>query len=175
MPYKSGATLVDSNIFIQAKNLYYRFDFCQGFWDWIVAAHAAGHLYSCKKVKAELLNGNADDPARIWALSLPATFFLDDEQDGGVMQKYATLMQWSIATDYTPAAKADFAHPEKADAFLIAVACQHGLKVATHEKFDANTKRKIPIPNAAHPHGVQTEYVYDLLSRLALPTFALKP
>jgi hypothetical protein len=29
MPY-----LLDSNIFIQAKNLHYSFDFCPAFWDW---------------------------------------------------------------------------------------------------------------------------------------------
>lgn len=175
MPFKPGATIVDSNIFIQAKNFFYRFDFCQGFWDWMLAAHQAGHLYSCKKVRAELLNGNATDPARIWAQSLPQEFFLDDEQDGGVMQHYAHLMQWSIGTNFTPLAKADFAHPDKADAFLIAVALKHGLRIATHEKFDPNIRKKILIPNAAQAHGVATEYVFDLLTRLALPTFALKP
>ena len=35
------AYLVDSNVVIQAKNLYYGFDFCPAFWDWIDRAHAA--------------------------------------------------------------------------------------------------------------------------------------
>jgi hypothetical protein len=29
------AYLLDSNVFIQAKNLHYGFDFCPAFWDWI--------------------------------------------------------------------------------------------------------------------------------------------
>ena len=31
MPY-----LLDSNVFIQAKNCHYGFDFCPAFWDWLV-------------------------------------------------------------------------------------------------------------------------------------------
>ena len=27
--------LLDANIFIQAKNLYYNFDICPAFWDWL--------------------------------------------------------------------------------------------------------------------------------------------
>ena len=27
--------LLDSDVFIQAKNLHYGFDFCPAFWDWI--------------------------------------------------------------------------------------------------------------------------------------------
>ena len=28
--------LLDANVFIQAKNLHYGFDFCPAFWDWLV-------------------------------------------------------------------------------------------------------------------------------------------
>nr|WP_269633613.1 DUF4411 family protein [Pelomonas sp. BJYL3] len=34
------AYLLDANVFIQAKNLQYGFDFCPGFWDWL-AQYAA--------------------------------------------------------------------------------------------------------------------------------------
>ena len=30
------AYLLDANVFIQAKNLYYGFDFCPAFWEWLV-------------------------------------------------------------------------------------------------------------------------------------------
>jgi len=33
MPY-----LLDSNVFIEAKNKYYRFSLCPGFWDWLIGA-----------------------------------------------------------------------------------------------------------------------------------------
>ncbi len=36
--------LLDSNGLIQAKNLFYRFGFCPGFWDWLSVEHAKGTL-----------------------------------------------------------------------------------------------------------------------------------
>lgn len=33
--------LLDANIFIQAKNLHYGFDFCPAFWDWLEHENAA--------------------------------------------------------------------------------------------------------------------------------------
>ena len=35
------AYLLDANVFIQAKNLHYGFDFCPAFWDWLVTATRA--------------------------------------------------------------------------------------------------------------------------------------
>jgi Domain of unknown function (DUF4411) len=40
------AYLLDSNIFIQAKNLHYGFDFCPAFWDWILRQNAGGSVFS---------------------------------------------------------------------------------------------------------------------------------
>jgi hypothetical protein len=34
--------LLDANVFIQAKNLHYGFDFCPAFWQWLIERHAAG-------------------------------------------------------------------------------------------------------------------------------------
>jgi hypothetical protein len=48
------AYLLDANVFIQAKNLHYGFDFCPAFWDWVVAANAAGSVFSVESVEAEL-------------------------------------------------------------------------------------------------------------------------
>ena len=39
------AYLLDANIFIQAKNLHYGFDFCPAFWEWLVAANAEGRVF----------------------------------------------------------------------------------------------------------------------------------
>jgi hypothetical protein len=44
MPY-----LLDSDVFIQAKNLHYSFDFCPAFWDWIDASHKRGLVFSIER------------------------------------------------------------------------------------------------------------------------------
>ncbi len=53
MPY-----LLDSNIFIQAKDLHYSFDFCPAFWQWIDREHANGRVFSIEKVKDKLIGGD---------------------------------------------------------------------------------------------------------------------
>jgi hypothetical protein len=70
--------LIDANVFVQAKNLHYRFEFCGGFWRWLEAAHAGGVVYSVDKVRSELVAGRKGDPARTWAEQQPSGFFLPD-------------------------------------------------------------------------------------------------
>ena len=40
------AYLLDTNVFIQAKNLHYGFGFCPAFWDWLIANNATQHVFS---------------------------------------------------------------------------------------------------------------------------------
>ena len=55
--------LLDTNVFLQAKNLHYAFDFCPAFWDWLKQANNAGVVSSIEKVRDELV----DDDASQWA------------------------------------------------------------------------------------------------------------
>ena len=66
--------LLDSNIFIQAKNLHYGLDFCPAFWQWLDEAHAAGTVCSIDSVRTELIAGNDDLSA--WVQQRPSTFFI---------------------------------------------------------------------------------------------------
>ena len=59
------AYLLDSDVFIQAKNLHYGFDFCPAFWEWIDQQAAAGTARSIEKVRDELIGGG--DELAIWA------------------------------------------------------------------------------------------------------------
>lgn len=166
--------LVDSNVFIQAKNMYYRFDFCGGFWDWLKHAHNQKILYSIKKVKSELCAPITNDSAKTWALEMPNTFFLEDINDAAVMQEYAKIMSWMAASNFKPAAKVEFARADVADAFLIAVAKAHNYTIVTQEQSNPDAKRKIYLPDAALANGVNTLYIYDMLSSHSSSTFAPK-
>lgn len=66
--------LLDSDVFIQARNLHYGLDFCPAFWDWLIAANANGLVFSTEKVGDEILGG-ADDLAT-WAGGRGNGFFL---------------------------------------------------------------------------------------------------
>lgn len=57
--------LLDSDVFIQAKNLHYGLDFCPAFWDWLVTANLNEQVFSIEKVGDEIEAG-ADELAT-WA------------------------------------------------------------------------------------------------------------
>ena len=60
MPY-----LLDANVFIQAKNLHYGFDFCPAFWDWLIEKNGKNEVFSIEKVGDEIDAG--DDDLSAWA------------------------------------------------------------------------------------------------------------
>ena len=66
--------LLDSDVFIQAKNLHYGLDFCPAFWDWLIASNQAGIVFSTEKVGDEIAAG-ADELAS-WAANRGDDFFL---------------------------------------------------------------------------------------------------
>jgi len=99
--------LIDANVFIQAKNFHYRFEFCKVFWEWLLDAHNAGIVFSIDKVRKELNQDKKDDSVRNWMDKLPDGFFIGDIADSTVRIQYSSTMQW-IASDthYLPQAKA---------------------------------------------------------------------
>lgn len=68
MPY-----VLDANTLIQAKNEYYAFDICPGFWDWIDTATASGDISSIEPIADELRKGKDDLAA--WAAARRGSFF----------------------------------------------------------------------------------------------------
>ncbi|MGZ8160732.1 MAG: DUF4411 family protein [Methylobacter sp.] len=168
--------LIDSNVFVQAKNFHYRFEFCQAFWQWLSDAHQAGLVCSIAKVRQELNDGNDDDPVRLWANDLPESFFIPDTGDSQVMKAYGQVMQWNVTNNhYRQQAKDEFARFDKADAFLIAAAKAHGFAIVTHEIGNPDSKKRVMIPDAANQFSIQSLVIYDLLSGYARNNFDLNP
>ncbi len=56
---------LDANVFIQAKNLHYGFDFCPAFWEWLDEQNILGTVFSIAQVEDEILAG--DDELAEWA------------------------------------------------------------------------------------------------------------
>lgn len=79
--------VIDSDVLITAKNLYYGFDLCPGFWSWLIRQHEAGRVGSIDRVRNELLNGHPSDPLFQWVKNdVPAGFFRD--VDGRTQAKF---------------------------------------------------------------------------------------
>lgn len=148
--------LLDSDVFIQAKNLHYGLDFCPAFWDWLVASNQAGIVFSTEKVGDEIAAG-ADELAG-WAASRGDGFFL--KPDTAILPALTRVSSWTTGQNYEPAAVSTFL--QVADFYLVAHALAHGYTVVTHEVAAASTK-KIKIPNACIGVGVKCVSPFEML------------
>ena len=159
------AYLLDANVFIQAKNLHYGFDFCPAFWDWVLAQNAEGKVFSTEKVGDELRSG--DDELAEWAEARGPEFFLPP--DGLMLAEMGTVSHWATSANYDQAAVSTFLGV--ADSFLVAMALAHKHVVITHEKASPSIKR-IKIPDACIPLKVKCMTPFEML-RLEHARFVL--
>lgn len=150
------AYLLDANIFIQAKNLHYGFDFCPAFWDWLIQKNASGTVFSIQQIGDELEAG--EDDLAMWAKERGAGFFLPP--DNLVLPTLPRVSTWAAGQNYEPVAVNTFL--QVADYWLVSFALAHGHTVVTHE-VPANSTRKIKIPNACVGLGVRFMTPYQML------------
>jgi Domain of unknown function (DUF4411) len=148
--------LLDSNVFIQAKNLHYGLDFCPAFWDWLVAENSAGRVFSIEKVGDELLAGN--DDLTTWGAARGGAFFL--APDAPVLQALRVVSTWATSQNYELAAVSTFL--QLADYYLVGHAMAHGHTVVTHE-IASTSARKIKIPDACIGLGVKVVTPFEML------------
>jgi len=153
MPY-----LLDANVFMEAKNLHYGFDFCPAFWEWLDEGNAAGRVFSIERVGDEIHAG--DDELSEWAAQRGPDFFLKPEP--AILPALGTVSTWATGQGYDPAAVNTFL--QVADYYLVGHALAHGHTVVTHEKAAASTK-KVKIPNACIGLGVDCINPFDMLRR----------
>lgn len=151
--------LLDANVFIEAKNRYYGFDVCPGFWTWLDDAQAAGTVRSVEKIRDELLAG-ADELAA-WVKARAALFLATDN---GTIRSLATVATWARTQDppYDRGAQTTFL--QVGDSYLVAHAHAYGLMVVTHE-VRSTSRRRIKIPDVCA--GLEIPYIdtFEMLRR----------
>lgn len=152
------AYLLDANVFIAAKNLHYGLDFCPAFWDWLIAGHATGSVFSIEKVGDEV-QAVADELSE-WAEARGDGFFL--RPDAAVFPALAAVSAWASGQAYTPAAVSTFL--QVADYYLVAQAQAGRHTVVTHE-VPAASNRKIKIPDACIGLGIKFMTPFEMLRR----------
>ena len=152
------AYLLDANVFIQAKNLYYGLDFCPAYWDWLIVHNEAGQVFSIEKVGDEIMAGG--DELATWASARPTSFFL--KPDAAMLPALARVSAWATGQHYEPAAVNTFL--QIADYYLVAYALAHGYTVVTHEIASTSMKR-IKIPDACIGLGIKCMTPFEMLRR----------
>lgn len=150
--------LLDSNIFIEAKNRYYGFDICPGFWDWMdsVCGNTVGSIIN---VRDELIAGR--DELAAWATDRQDAAWFLRVDDASTQSNFVQVANFIAGQQYTQPAVAHFL--SKADPWLIAKAMTLGATLITHELPEPGAKKRVPIPNVCTQFGVRCVNTFDAL------------
>ncbi|HKV98817.1 MAG TPA: DUF4411 family protein [Vicinamibacterales bacterium] len=158
--------VLDSNIFIEAKKRYYRFQVCPGFWDALLWQHSQGAIVSIDRVKAEI--EHHQDDLKDWTCNTMPGGCFKATNDEAVTTAYGDAIKWVMGNpQFTPEARALFSQETVADAWVIAYAKAHGATVVTEEKLDLQTRKRVKIPNVCQALGVPYMDTFDMLSALS--------
>lgn len=158
--------LIDTNILITAKNSYYPFDFCSGFWAFVQDKLASNDINLTSSVRREILAH--DDEIASWVLNLNPTV-LDDTaaQIQAIFSGIANdVMQGRISQSFSQSEKGRFL--SGADPLLIATAKHLNYTIVTNEKAVPPNSSKIKIPNVCDYYGVRYITPFEMLRRLGI-------
>ena len=160
-----GIYLLDSDVFMAAKNLYYSFDICPGFWKSIVHHHRKGDVFSIDRIRKEIFAGDDTEELVKWVKNeIPIEFFHSTKTDQ-VVTAYREIMSWvQQNSQYFTHAKEDFAMG--ADGWLVAFARVEAVTVITNEESAPDSKRSIKLPDVCNRFEVQCENTFTMLRAL---------
>lgn len=89
--------LLDANVFIEAKNKYYAFDLCPGFWEWI--DHVAQDEVGSTLGVCEELRGHSDELAA-WATERHSQPWFLKIEDKATQEVFAAISEFVNAGPY---------------------------------------------------------------------------
>lgn len=151
------AYLLDSDVFIQAKNLHYGFDFCPAFWDWLIEQNENGNVFSIEKVGDQL--AAVEDELSEWAKERGEAFFLPPDE--ALLAAFPVVSAWVTSQKkYRQSAINTFL--QDADYYLIAHAKAHAMTLVTHE-VPADAEKRVKIPNVCVGVKVKCMSPFEML------------
>lgn len=141
--------LLDSDVFIQAKNRHYGFDIVPAWWDWLEQQHQAGQVFTVEACRVEVLAGQ--DELAAWMRAQPVSFAI--KPAGSDQTALAQVAQWATSSQqYDQGAINQFL--AAGDYFLVSQALALGYTVVTHEEPAPQSVKRIKIPDACGAVGV---------------------
>jgi hypothetical protein len=157
------AFCLDANVFIEAHRVRYPMELAPGFWDALLAAAAAGKVFSIEEVYAELESN--DDDLSAWVIMHRAAVFHrnDDAATQQALGDVYAVME-ARRPPYRREAKEKFL--SGADPWLIAHCLVHAHTLVTEEVGNPNELKKVRIPDIAGPLGVKVVPMLSMLLAL---------
>lgn len=156
--------ILDTNTLVEAANRYYAFDLAPGFWNGLKPHIKSGALVTVDRVCVEIEKGK--DELCDWTIAnLKPTQALTDHTD--VVAEFGKMMKWvNDQKQFFQGAKSEFA--SVADGWLMAYAKAKNGIVVTHEVFNRDVKKKVPIPNVCQSFGITYINTFELLRQLKI-------
>lgn len=106
------------------------------------------------------------DALKDWAKGAPSSFFCSSATPQ-VIASFRAMMTWVQSNpQFLQPAKTEFA--QVADGWVAAYAQAHGAVLVTHEVFNPNTKRKVPLPNICKQFNVDCTDTFGMLRQLGV-------
>ena len=151
MPY-----LLDSNVFIEAKNNHYGFDICPAFWEWLLKANRNGQVVSILEVAEEI--SKKTDILSEWALGQGGPIFQHPRKN--LETAIFDLTNWVSREDYNPQAYRKFLR--STDYWLIVFSLAHGYTLVTHEVC-SNSLNIVKIPDVCDYFSINCITPFEML------------
>jgi hypothetical protein len=159
--------VLDSDVFIAAKNAYYAFEICPGFWKGLLQTHARGRVRSIDRIKAELLSGSKEEDLVKWVKKEVPKGFFHDSNSNQISAAFADIMLWvQQSTQYFDRAKAKFA--TEADGWLVAYSMVHGTVVVTNEQPRPGSRNRVLLPDVCGQFNVNYKDTFVMLRELSI-------
>jgi long-subunit acyl-CoA synthetase (AMP-forming) len=150
--------LLDTNTYIQAKNLHYHMSFCPAYWDWLDQQYQQGSIASISSVYDELVTQN--DDLSIWVKTRKDQFQAISAKE--TQLKLAEVAQYvADLPNKNPENIASFL--SGADPWLIAQAAVTNAIIVTHEVPVPDESKKVKIPNIGKHFDVTCINTFELL------------
>lgn len=159
--------VLDSDVFIAAKNAYYAFDICPGFWNGLLRTHERGRVRSIDRIKAELLSGSKEEDLVKWVKKEVPRGFFHDSNSNEVTAAFGDVMLWVQRNpQYFDRAKAKFA--TEADGWLVAYSMVQGTVVVTNEQPRPESRNRVLLPDVCAQFNVRYKDTFVMLRELAV-------
>ena len=159
--------VLDANVFIAAKNSYYAFDICPGFWEALSFHNENQDICSIDRTLLELRARSSNDPLVKWIeTQLSSAFFVDTDVEP-VIDAYRLVLDWvNNNPKWSHSAKSEFA--TVADSRLIAYAFSSTSVIVTNERSRPDSVRKIFIPDVCNRFDIDYMDTFDFLRELGI-------
>lgn len=159
--------LLDADVFITAKNTYYAFTICPGFWDSLIYHHQKGTVGSIDRIRGELLAGRETEDLYQWVeRQLPVGFFRSTHDEAVISAYTKVMLNIQRNAQYVDHAKAKFA--TEADGWLVAYAMVHKLTVITNEQPRPQSRNRVLLPDVCTEFNVTYKHTVEMLKELAV-------